>query len=68
MHATPCLTREEVLRMRKKKGQESVVSIATASKEYDAATEKDNNIVGKRIAEARKKKGLSIAAFGKLLG
>ena len=54
--------------MRKKKGQESVVSIATGYKEYDAATEKDKNIVGKRIAEARKKKGLSIAAFGKLLG
>lgn len=31
--------------------------------EYNAQEEKDNNIIGSRIAEARKSKGLSLAAF-----
>lgn len=35
---------------------------------YDAAAEKRENIVGVRIAQARKRKGLSIAAFSALLG
>lgn len=34
---------------------------------YNAAAEKDENIVGMRIAEARKKKGMSIAAFSAFL-
>ena len=34
---------------------------------YDAAKEKENNIVGMKIAEARKKKGMSIAAFSRYL-
>ena len=34
---------------------------------YDAAKEKSENIVGQRISEARKKKGMSIAAFSEHL-
>ena len=34
---------------------------------YDAAEEKKNNIIGKKIAEARKLKGMSIAIFAKYL-
>lgn len=42
----------------------TVIPIASAqARAYDAAKEKEENIVGLRIAEARKKKGLSIAAF-----
>lgn len=40
---------------------------AVASQKYDAAAEKDQNVVGLRIAEARKNKGFSQASFCKYL-
>ena len=47
----------------KKEGKVTPISAA----QYNAAKEKDENIVGQRIAEARKKKGMSIAAFSEYL-
>ena len=38
-----------------------------AASRYNAEKEKANNTIGRRIAEARKKKGLSIAAFSEYL-
>lgn len=35
---------------------------------YNAAAEHENNYIGKKIAEARKKKGLSLNEFSELLG
>ena len=35
---------------------------------YDGGKEKENNVIGRRIAEARKKKGFSIASFSSYLG
>ncbi len=50
--------------MKRKAG--SVIPIDTVNR-YDAAKEKEDNIIGRRITEARKKKGLSIAAFSDYL-
>ncbi len=38
-----------------------------AASRYNAEKEKDANVIGRRIAEARKRKGLSIAAFSEFL-
>ena len=35
---------------------------------YDAASEKEQNVIGTRIAQLRKEKGLSLAALSRLLG
>ena len=51
--------------MRKKKYNGSTTP--PAGKRYDASSEKEENIIGKRIAEARKAKGMSIATFSKYL-
>lgn len=58
--------RKDVPLMKKKEGQITPIS-AIQPKRYDAAKEKENNVVGMRITEARKKKGLSIAAFSEYL-
>ncbi len=58
--------RKDVLLMKKKEGTVTPISVALAPK-YDATKERDENIVGQRIAEARKKKGMSIAAFSDYL-
>ena len=36
--------------------------------DYDAASEKEQNVIGTRIAQLRKEKGLSLAALSRLLG
>ena len=51
------------MRMKKEKAATAPIG----GQRYDAAAEKDENIVGMRIAEARKKKGMSIAAFSAFL-
>ena len=51
-----------------KKKTAAIIPIRSATEAlYDAETEKDENIIGKRIARARKQKGMSIAAFSKYL-
>lgn len=50
----------------KKEGKVTPIN-AARSAVYDAEMEKEKNIVGQRITEARKKKGLSIAAFSEYL-
>lgn len=52
--------------MSRKKCTVTPVSIVP-DRRYDAAKEKDENVVGLRIAEARKKKGMSIAVFSEYL-
>ena len=52
--------------MKKKAGTITPISAMRAG-HYDAAGEKEENVVGRRIAEARKRKGLSIAGFSRLL-
>ena len=47
----------------KKEGKVTPISAA----KYDAAKEKEENVVGQRIAEARKKKGMSIVAFSEYM-
>ncbi len=47
--------------------KEKATAVPVGGQRYDAAAEKDENIVGTRIAEARKKKGMSIAAFAEFL-
>ncbi len=48
--------------MKKKEGKIVPISAAQGMK-YDAAAEMDVNVIGLKIREARKKKGLSIAGF-----
>ena len=51
-----------------KKKTAAIIPIRSATEAlYDAEAEKDENIIGKRIAQARKQKGMSIAAFSKYL-
>ncbi len=58
-------TEKDVLNMKK----EGIITPLTSAqgKVYDANKEKENNVVGLRITEARKKRGLSIASFSQLL-
>ena len=51
----------------KKKEEKVTPLFSSQGLVYDAAREKADNIVGYRIAEARKKKGMSIAAFSEYL-
>ena len=39
----------------------------TKQRPYDAAVEKEQNIIGRRITQLRKEKGLSLAALSRLL-
>ena len=49
-----------------KKKTAAIIPIRSAAEAlYDAETEKDENIIGKRIAQARKQKGMSIADMQK---
>ena len=52
--------------MKKKEGKITPISAAQGMA-YDAAREKEENIVGLRLAEARKRKGFSIATFSEYL-
>ncbi len=52
--------------MRKKEGK--IILVGTVQRTYDAEKEKNENIIGKKIAEARKKKGISLASFSRQLG
>lgn len=47
--------------------QEEKLFSFPAARAYDAAREKEENVIGLRIAEARKRKGLSLASFSRLL-
>ena len=51
--------------MKRKAG--TVVPIRAPQRAYDAAREKEENIIGRRIAEARRARGMSIAAFSEYL-
>lgn len=52
--------------MRRKDGAVNPVGTGRPAR-YNAAQEKEENVVGRRIAEARKRKGMSIAAFSRHL-
>ena len=50
------------------KSKQQVIQFKTASeKRYNAATEQQMNVIGQRIAEARKRAGLSLVKFSDLL-
>ena len=51
----------------KKKERNSIPACPESAVKYDAAAEKAENIIGLRISEARRKKGMSIAAFSAYL-
>ncbi len=53
--------------MSRKKSSQAPSAPAPTARRYDAAEEKSRNTVGRRIAEARRRKGLSIAAFSRYL-
>lgn len=55
--------------MASRKNKAEIIPIdKTKQRPYDAAVEKEQNIIGTRIAQLRKEKGLSLAALSRLLG
>lgn len=55
--------------MASRKNKAEIIPIGkTKQRPYDAAVEKEQNIIGTRIAQLRKEKGLSLAALSRLLG
>jgi len=53
--------------MKNQDSKSKVVSIASRSVLYNATSDREQNYIGMRIAEARNNGGLSLAAFSKLL-
>ena len=54
--------------MASRKNKAEIIPIdKTKQRPYDAAVEKEQNIIGTRIAQLRKEKGLSLAALSRLL-
>ena len=61
-------TERKVTAMKNPDSKSKVVSIASARCTlYNAAVDREQNFIGKKIAEARNNNGLSLASFSRLM-